>query len=73
MGLIIMKQEKIDSPRLKITLCKSLISSLPKQRKTAKSLGLTGKISGYCIRKNDDVTWGMINVIKHLVKVEGVN
>ncbi len=68
-----MKQEKIDSPKLKITLRRSIISSLPKQRKTIKALGLTGKISGYSVRNNDSVTWGMIDVVKHLVEVEGVN
>ena len=68
-----MRREEINSPKLKITLCKSLISTLPNQRKTAKALGLSNKISSYTIKNNDDTIWGMINVISHLVKVEGVN
>lgn len=54
---------------IKITLRKSLIGSLPKQRATAKALGL-GKISSSSIRRDDSVTRGMINVISHLVSVE---
>lgn len=54
---------------IKITLRKSLIGSLPKQRATAKALGL-GKISSSTVRRDDSVTRGMINVISHLVSVE---
>lgn len=54
---------------IKITLRKSLIGSLPKQRATAKALGL-GKISSSTVRRDDSVTRGMINVIAHLVSVE---
>ena len=52
-----------------ITLRKSLIGSLPKQRATAKALGL-GKISSSTVRRDDGVTRGMIRVIEHLVSVE---
>ncbi len=54
---------------IKITLRKSLIGSLPKQRATAKALGL-GKISSSTVRRDDGVTRGMIRVIEHLVSVE---
>lgn len=54
---------------IKITLKKSLIGSLPKQRATAKALGL-GKISSSVVRADNSVTRGMIRVIEHLVVVE---
>ena len=54
---------------IKITLRKSLIGSLPKQRATAKALGL-GEISSSTVRRDDGVTRGMIRVIEHLVSVE---
>ena len=54
---------------IKITLRKSLIGSLPKQRATAKALGL-GKISSSTVRRDDGVTRGMLRVIEHLVSVE---
>ena len=54
---------------IKITLRKSLIGSLPKQRATAKALGI-GKISSSTVRRDDGVTRGMIRVIEHLVSVE---
>lgn len=57
---------------LKITLKKSLIGSLPKQRATAAALGL-GKISSSTIRKDNGVTRGMIRRIEHLVSVEEVS
>ena len=53
----------------KVTLIKSLIGALPKQKATAASLGLH-KI-GDCTTHNDDaVLAGKIKVISHLVKVE---
>lgn len=54
---------------IKITLRRSLIGSLPKQRATAKALGL-GKISSSVVRRDDGVTRGMVRVLEHLVSVE---
>lgn len=66
-----MKREDFkNSPKLKVTLVKSLCGCIPNQRKTAKALGLSKKISSYSVRDNNDVTWGMIRVIAHLVRVE---
>ena len=55
----------------KVTLIKSLISSKPNQRATAKSLGLT-KIGDNIIHADDAVLAGKIKIISHLVTVETV-
>ena len=53
---------------LHITLKRSLISSKPNQRKTAKALGLT-KLHKTVIKQDTPTIRGMINVISHLVEV----
>ena len=55
--------------KVKVKLKKSLISSKPNQKSTAKSLGLT-KIGDSIVLANDQVLAGKIKVISHLVKVE---
>ena len=55
--------------KLKIIQKKSLISSLPKQRKTIKALGLK-KINDCVILLDTNEIRGMINVVNHMVKVE---
>ena len=59
------------SEELKITLVKSTIGAKPKHRRTAQALGLK-KPSRSVVKKNNPATWGMINQINHLVKVEEV-
>ena len=56
---------------IKITLVKSTISCLEKQKKTVQALGLR-KIGSSVIREDNEVVRGMIFVVKHLVKVETV-
>lgn len=56
---------------LKITLKKSVIGSLPKQRKTAEALGLT-KTQRTVVKKDNAATRGMIRRINHLVEVEEI-
>ena len=53
----------------KVTLVKSLISSKPNQRATAKSVGLV-KIGDSIVHQDNAVLAGKIKVISHLVKVE---
>ncbi len=48
--------------QVKVTLIKSTIGAIPKQKATAKSLGLK--------KIGDSVIAGKIKVISHLVKVE---
>ena len=54
---------------LKITLEKSLIGRLEKQKKTAASLGLK-KIGDFTVQEDSAAVKGKIEVIKHMVRVE---
>ena len=56
---------------LKITLVKSTIGALPKHKKTVQALGLK-KLHSSVIRQNNTATLGMVNQVKHLVKVEEI-
>ncbi|NLK39066.1 MAG: 50S ribosomal protein L30 [Clostridiales bacterium] len=55
--------------KAKIVLTKSLIGAKPKQKATAKSLGLT-KVGDSTVQVNDAVLQGKLKVISHLVTVE---
>ncbi|WP_026477637.1 50S ribosomal protein L30 [Alkaliphilus transvaalensis] len=53
---------------INIKLTRSVIGSLPKQRKTIEALGL--KKIGQMVEKPDNPqTRGMIDVVKHMVEV----
>lgn len=54
---------------LKITLKRSLIGSLPKQRATAKALGLT-RLNRTVIHPDNPQIRGMLNKINHLIVIE---
>ena len=56
---------------LKITVVKSTIGALPKHKKTVQALGLK-KLHSSVIRQNNAATLGMVNQVKHLVKVEEI-
>ena len=56
---------------LKITLVKSTIGAIPKHRKTVQALGLR-KPNKFVIQKDNVAIRGMVNQVKHLVKVEEV-
>ena len=58
--------------RVRITLIRSLIGGLPKQRATARSLGL-GKIGSSVEQEDIPSIRGMVRVISHLVKVEEIS
>jgi large subunit ribosomal protein L30 len=55
-------------PNLKITQIKSPIGGTHNQRAPLHSLGLR-KISQTVVRTDDDVTKGMVNMVRHLVVV----
>ena len=57
--------------KVKVTLVKSTIAALPKHKKTVKALGL-GKINSSNELPNNAATMGMINQVRHLVKVEEI-
>lgn len=57
--------------KLEIKLVRSLIASLPKQRATAKALGLT-KLQKTVTLNDTPTIRGMIRVVAHLVEVKEV-
>jgi large subunit ribosomal protein L30 len=65
--------EKEESPKssLRITLVRSLIGYPPRQRETARGLGLR-KINSQVVRPDRPEIRGMIAKVSHLVKVEVV-
>ena len=54
---------------LKITLVKSPIGAVPKNKKTVEALGLR-KLHPTVEKPDDEAVRGMIHQVKHLVKVE---
>jgi large subunit ribosomal protein L30 len=56
---------------LKITLVKSTIGAIPKHKATVAALGLR-KIGQSVEKKNNDATKGMLQQVRHLVKVEEI-
>ncbi|MCR5153676.1 MAG: 50S ribosomal protein L30 [Lachnospiraceae bacterium] len=56
---------------LKITLTKSTIGAIPKQKATIEALGLH-KVGQSVEKKNNDATKGMLQQVRHLVKVEEI-
>lgn len=56
---------------IKITLIKSPIGAIPKQKRTVIALGL-GKINSAVIQKDNPQIRGMLQKVRHLVKVEAV-
>ena len=57
--------------KIKVTLVHSLIGESPKQKATAKALGLL-KIGDSTIQNNDASVLGKVKIVSHLVKVENV-
>lgn len=57
--------------KLKITLTKSLIGQTPKNRATAEALGLK-KINKTVEMPDNDAVRGMIQKVRHMVKVEEI-
>ena len=58
-------------PNLKITLIKSTIAAVPKHKLTVQALGLR-KLHHSVIHEDNPATRGMINQVRHLIKVENV-
>ena len=57
--------------KLKITLVKSPIAAIPKQRATVEALGLK-KLYKTVEMPDNDAVRGMIQKVRHLVKVEEI-
>ena len=58
--------------KLKITLVKSPIASLPKHKATVAALGLR-KVGMTVVKEDNPCIRGQIFRVKHMVKVEEVN
>lgn len=58
--------------QLKITLKKSTIGCLKKQKATIEALGLK-KIGSFNVINDNECIRGMISVVSHLVSVEELN
>jgi large subunit ribosomal protein L30 len=57
--------------KIKISLVRSTIGSLPKQRATVRSLGLR-KIGSSTVQESNPVILGMVKAVSHLITVEEV-
>lgn len=57
--------------KLKITLVKSTIGAVPKNRKTVEALGLR-KLNKTVEMPDNEAVRGMIRQVRHLVKVEEI-
>lgn len=57
--------------KLKVTLVKSTIGAIPKHRKTVEALGLK-KLNKSVELPNNAATLGMVQQVRHLVKVEEI-
>ena len=57
--------------KLKITLVKSPIGAVPKNKKTVEALGLR-KLNKTVEMPNNEAVRGMIRQVRHLVKVEEI-
>ena len=57
--------------RLKVTLIKSTIGAVPKNKATVEAMGLK-KIGKSVEMPNNEATKGMIQQVRHLVKVEEI-
>ena len=57
--------------KLKITVVKSTIGAVPKNRATVESMGLR-KLNSFVVLPDNAATRGQIRQVAHLVKVEEV-
>ena len=58
--------------KLKVTQIKSTIGKLEDQKKTIRALGL-GKIRKSVVHNDSSSIRGMVNTVRHLVKVEEID
>ena len=65
------KAKKIETGKIKVTLVKSTIATLPQHKKIIEALGLK-KIRSFRIHDENPCILGMINKVSYLVKVEKI-
>ena len=61
----------VNMAKIKISLVKSTIGTLPRQRATVRSLGLR-KIGSSSVQEKNPAVMGMVKAVSHLVSVEDV-
>ena len=64
-----MAEKKAETKKLKITLVRSIIGQVPKNRATIKAMGLR-KINQTVELPDNDATRGQIRQVRHMIKVE---
>ena len=64
-------EKKAENKKLKITLVKSTIGRLEKQKRTVQALGLK-MIGSVVVKEVTPAMRGMVFVVKHLVEVEEI-
>ena len=57
--------------KLRVTLVKSTIGAVPKNKKTVEALGLR-KVNKTVVLPDNDSVRGMLRMVNHLVKVEEI-
>ena len=65
------KAKKTETGKIKVTLVKSTIATLPQHKKIVAGLGLK-KIRSFKIHDENPCILGMINKVSYLVKVEKI-
>ena len=65
------KAKKAETGKIKVTLVKSTIATLPQHKKIVEALGLK-KIRSFRIHDENPCILGMINKVSYLVKVEKI-
>ena len=63
--------DKNEEKKMKVTLVKSTIGAIPKHRATVVALGLK-KLNKTVELPDNAATRGMVNQVRHLVKVEEI-
>ncbi|MFA5570502.1 MAG: 50S ribosomal protein L30 [Sphaerochaetaceae bacterium] len=66
-----MAKAKAQEKKIRVTLVRSVIGTLPNQRRTVKALGL-GKIGSSVEHIENSALSGMVRTVSHLVKVEEI-
>ena len=65
------KTKKTEAGKIKVTLVKSTIATLPKHKKIVAALGLK-KVNSFKIHDENPCILGMIEKVKYLLKVEKI-
>ena len=65
------KVKKAETGKIKVTLVKSTIATLPNHKKIVEALGLK-KVNSFKIHNENPCILGMVDKVKYLVKVEKI-